>query len=62
VPAEPARRTHGTIAASEGGFLFPAVIADQGNKAAERFFTFLTDQIPNVNPRAAPCEPERPDG
>jgi len=31
----------------------PAVIADQGDKAAERFFTFLSDQIPNANTRAA---------
>jgi integrase/recombinase XerD len=35
------------------GFLLPAVIADQGDKAAERFFTFFTDQIPNPNTRAA---------
>jgi len=36
-----------------GGFILPAVIADQGEKAAERFFTFFTDQIPNTNTRAA---------
>jgi hypothetical protein len=35
------------------GFLLPAVIADQGDKAAERFFTFFTDTIPNANTRAA---------
>ena len=34
-------------------FLLPAVIADQGEKAAERFFTFFTDTIPNPNTRAA---------
>ncbi len=36
-----------------GGFVLPAVIADQGDKAAERFFTFSTDTIPNANTRAA---------
>ncbi len=36
-----------------GGFVLPAVIADQGDKAAERFFTFFTDTIPNKNTRAA---------
>jgi len=30
----------------------PAVIADQGDKAAERFFTFFSDQIPNADTRA----------
>src|SRR3954471_7970413 len=35
------------------GVVLPAVIADQGDKAAERFFTFFTDQIPNPNTRAA---------
>jgi site-specific recombinase XerD len=35
------------------GFLLPAVIADQGDKAAERFFTFFTDTIPNPNTREA---------
>ena len=34
-------------------FILPAVIADQGDKAAERFFTFFTDTIPNANTRAA---------
>jgi hypothetical protein len=29
-------------------FTLPAIIADQGEKAAERFFTFFTDQIPNA--------------
>lgn len=32
------------------GFTLPATIADQ---AAERFFTFFTDTIPNKNTRAA---------
>ena len=36
-----------------GGFILPAVIADQGDKAAERFFTFFTDTISNPNTRAA---------
>ena len=35
------------------GFTLPAVIADHGGKAAERFFTFFTDTIPNANTRAA---------
>jgi len=35
------------------GFLLPATIADQGEKAAERFFTFFADTIPNPNTRAA---------
>ena len=35
------------------GFVLPAAIADQGDKAAERFFTFFTDTIPNQNTRAA---------
>ena len=39
--------------ATGGGFALPAVIADQGDKAAERFFTFSTDTIPNANTRAA---------
>ena len=34
-------------------FTLPAAIADQGEKAAERFFTFFTDTIPNANTRAA---------
>jgi integrase/recombinase XerD len=33
--------------------ILPAVIADQGEKTAERFFTFFTDTIPNANTRAA---------
>jgi site-specific recombinase XerD len=36
-----------------GGFTLPAAIADYGDKAAERFFTFFTDTIPNPNTRAA---------
>jgi integrase/recombinase XerD len=39
--------------ATGGGFTLPATIADQGDKASERFFTFFTDQIPNKNTRAA---------
>jgi site-specific recombinase XerD len=39
--------------ATASGFTLPAVIADQGDKAAERFFTFFTDTIPNANTRAA---------
>ena len=39
--------------AAHAGFILPAVIADQGDKAAERFFTFFTDTIPNANTRAA---------
>jgi hypothetical protein len=35
------------------GFTLPAVIADEGDKAAERFFTFFTDNISNPNTRAA---------
>jgi len=35
------------------GFTLPAAIADQGEKAAERFFTFFTDNIPNPNTRDA---------
>jgi integrase/recombinase XerD len=39
--------------ATGGRFVLPAVIADQGDKAAERFFTFFTDTIPNANTRSA---------
>ena len=35
------------------GFILPAVIADWGDKAAERLFTFFTDTIPNKNTRSA---------
>jgi len=41
------------LATGGGGFVLPAVIADQGEKAAERFFTFFADTIPNQNTRAA---------
>lgn len=34
-------------------FTVPAVVADQGAKASERFFTFFTDTIRNKNTRAA---------
>ena len=39
--------------ATASGFTLPATIADHGDKASERFFTFFTDQIPNKNTRAA---------
>jgi integrase/recombinase XerD len=42
----------GTLATSSV-FTLPATIADHGDKASERFFTFFTDQIPNKNTRAA---------
>jgi integrase/recombinase XerD len=42
-----------TLASGGSGFTLPATIADHGDKAAERFFTFFTDQIPNANTRAA---------
>ena len=44
---------HAGALATANGFVLPAVIADQGGKAAERFFTFFTDTIPNANTRAA---------
>ncbi len=34
-------------------FTLPAIIADEGDKAAERFYTFFSDTIPNANTRAA---------
>jgi hypothetical protein len=43
----------GGITLTGSGFILPAVIADQGDKAAERFFTFFTDTIPNANTRTA---------
>ena len=43
----------GNSLATGSGFTLPAVIADQGYKAAEQFFTFFTDTIPNKNMRAA---------
>ena len=43
----------GALTTGGSGFILPAVIADQGDKAAERFFTFFTDTIPNANTRAA---------
>ena len=42
----------GTLATGSG-FTLPAAIADQGEKAAERFFTFFTDTLPNANTRDA---------
>lgn len=41
------------LTSAKTGFMLPASIADQGEKAAERFFTFFTDTIPNPNTRAA---------
>jgi hypothetical protein len=41
------------LAAGIRAFTLPATIADHGDKAAERFFTFFTDTIPNPNTRAA---------
>lgn len=35
------------------GLLVPVAVADLGDRASERFFTFFTDQIPNKNTRAA---------
>src|SRR5271157_5795193 len=43
----------GTLTNRRSGFILPATVANQGDKAAERFFTFFTDQIPNKNTRAA---------
>ena len=42
-----------TLTTHRSSFTLPAVIAEHGDKAAERFFTFFTDQIPNKNTRAA---------
>ena len=51
--------TLGDIAATGSGFTLPAAIADQGDKAAERFFTFFTDISPTPTPAppttATPC-------
>src|SRR4051812_4921776 len=38
---------------SSDAFALPAVIADEGGKASERYFTFFTDTIRNKNTRAA---------
>jgi integrase/recombinase XerD len=52
--AELARvENRGELTAGGSGFVLPAAIADQGDKAAERFFTFFTDTIRNKNTRAA---------
>jgi site-specific recombinase XerD len=42
-----------TLTNRGSGFTLPAVIAEDGEKASERFFTFFTDQIPNANTREA---------
>jgi site-specific recombinase XerD len=49
--AEPAPvASHGQAIAATSGFLLPAGIAGQGDRAAERFFT---DHLPNPHTRAA---------
>ena len=53
MPEELAIPTPANLPAISTGFTLPATIADQGEKAAERFFTFFTDTIPNPNTRAA---------
>ena len=45
--------SHARAVTTGSGFILPDVIADQGEKAAERFFTFFTDTIPNQNTRAS---------
>lgn len=45
-------RLPATLQASNA-FILPAVIADEGGKASERFFTFFTDTIRNKNTREA---------
>ena len=42
-----------TLDPESRGFMLPAVIAAEGPEASERFFTFFTDTIRNVNTRAA---------
>ena len=46
MPDALALRSHTGTLATASGFVLPAVIADQGDKAAERFFTFFTDHHP----------------
>jgi integrase/recombinase XerD len=53
MPNELAIPMPGGIPATGTAFTLPATIADHGDKASERFFTFFTDQIPNKNTRAA---------
>jgi len=50
--ALPSPSPSGTLATGST-FTMPAAIADQGEKAAERFFTFFTDNIPNPHTRDA---------
>jgi hypothetical protein len=50
---ELARTVPTEVLAASSGFVLPAVIADQGDKADERSFTFFNDSIPNANTRAA---------
>jgi len=49
VPASQA----GALAIGIPAFTVPATVADHDDRAAERFFTFFTDTIPNANTRAA---------
>ena len=42
-----------SLGPTSSGLILPAVIADEGDKAAEHFFTFFTDTLPNANTRAA---------
>jgi hypothetical protein len=37
-----------------GSLVLPAVVADQGEKSAERFFTFFTDTMRTVAPSSTP--------
>ncbi len=47
------KASQGRILGTANGFILPAVIADLGDKAAERFFILFTDTILNANTRAA---------
>jgi hypothetical protein len=38
-----------SVAITAPSFVLPADIADQGDRAAERFFTFFTETLPNPN-------------
>ena len=41
------------VVPAQTGAVVPVVVADLGDKASERFFTFFTDNIRNLNTRAA---------
>jgi site-specific recombinase XerD len=48
------RRSEVVIFTTDGGGpVVPAIVAAEGDKASERFFTFFTDTIRNANTRAA---------